>query len=172
MLTAGVLATAGFTTLAAQVDRPPADDMKALVAEVRALRQAVERSTATASQAQLLLGRVQLQENRLAALGRQYQEARGRSLDAQMARTEIEQQIQLTTAASRAATEAEERQSIEQRLPELKNNLSRAQARAAQEQADEAAAFEALSTEQRRWSDFNERLEALERTIADTTKRP
>ncbi len=94
MLVAAVLvATAGFATLRGQPERAPAEDMKALVAEVRALRLAVERTSAHNGQAQLLLGRVQLQENRLATLGRQLLEARTRVLDAQSAQAETEQQL-------------------------------------------------------------------------------
>ena len=68
--TAMLLATAGFATLSGQPERPQNEDVKALLAEVRALRLTIERAAAQGNQAQLLLGRVQLQENRLATLGR------------------------------------------------------------------------------------------------------
>jgi chromosome segregation ATPase len=165
LIIAGLVATAGFATLNGQPDGARGDDMKALVAEVRALRLAIERTSTHTSQAQLLLGRVQLQENRLTTLGRQYQEARTRSLDAQMGQGEVERRLQQLITASRNATEAMERQAVEARLPDLKADLGRFQARTAQIQADEAAALQALTTEQQRWSDFNERLEALERTL-------
>jgi hypothetical protein len=166
LIIAGLVATAGFATLKGQPEQSPADDMKALVAEVRALRLAIERASTHTSQAQLLLGRVQLQENRLATLGRQYQEARTRSLDAQMGQAEAEQRLQQMVAASRTVQDPQELQAIEERLPDMKNDAARLQARTAQVQADEAAALQALTTEQQRWSDFNERLEALERTLA------
>ena len=67
-----LLTTAGFATLSGQPERAHGDDVKALLAEVRALRLTIERAAAQGHQAQLLLGRVQLQENRLATLGRQY----------------------------------------------------------------------------------------------------
>src|SRR5688500_5266382 len=104
LIAAGLVATAGFATLRGQPERAPADDMKALVAEVRALRLAVERTSAHTGQAQLLLGRVQLQENRLATLGRQLLEARTRLLDAQAAQTAAEHSLQQLSGHSAAST--------------------------------------------------------------------
>jgi hypothetical protein len=172
LIIAGLVATAGFVTLSGQPERQPADDMKALVAEVRALRLSYERNATATSQAQLLLGRVQLQENRLATLGRQYQEARTRLLDAQMGQSEAEKRFQFMTTASRTAEDPQERRAIESQLADLKHELGRIQARTAQVQADETAALQALTTEQQRWADFNERLEALERTLGSAPRPP
>lgn len=118
LVIAGVVATAGLATLGGQAERASNSELKALVDEVRALRRSIERTPTHASQAQLLLGRVQLQENRLATLGRQYQDARARSLDAQMATAQSEARLQHMTELLR-----------------------------------------------HRWSDFNQRLEALERSL-------
>jgi chromosome segregation ATPase len=162
---AGLVTIAGFATLSGQPERTPGDDMRALVAEVRALRLAVEQTSAQTSQAQLLLGRVQLQENRLATLGRQYQEARARLLDAQMTQAESERRLQQVTVQVRNTEDPQERLAIEARIPDWKNEIARHQARTVQLQGDETAAFQALTTEQQRWSDFNERLGALERAL-------
>jgi hypothetical protein len=140
--------------------------MRALVAEVRALRLAVERTSSHVSQAQVLLGRMQLQENRLATLGRQYLEARARVLDAQMAQAEAEQRLEQFVSLVRTHPDAAERQALEERIPDMKNEVGRLQARASQLQGDEAASLQALTGEQQRWGDVNERLEALERTLA------
>jgi chromosome segregation ATPase len=162
---AGLVAIAGFATLSGQPERSPDDDMKALVAEVRALRLAIEQTSVHTSQAQLLLGRVQLQENRLATLGRQYQEARARLLDARMTQAESEQRLQQLTSQVRNIDDPQERLAIEGRIPNWKNEIARHQARTAQLQSDETAAVQALTTEQQRWSDFNERLGALEQAL-------
>jgi hypothetical protein len=156
----------GFATLAGQADRASPGELQALVAEIRALRLSLERTTTHASQAQLLLGRVQLQENRLATLGRQYQDARTRSLDAEMGRSEADGRLQGLTEQLRTATTPELRQALEEGVTQLKLEAGRQQVRAEQLRADEAAALEALTTEQHRWSDFNQRLEALERALA------
>lgn len=169
MLVAAVLvATAGFATLRGQPERAPAEDIKALVAEVRALRLAVERTSAHNGQAQLLLGRVQLQENRLATLGRQLLEARTRVLDAQSAQAETEQQLRHLSDRSATNADPDERRAVDDQLTHLKHEITRRQARTTQLQGDETAAQHALTTEQQRWADFNDRLEALERTLGAT----
>ena len=165
LVAASAVAIAGIATLSGQPERPAADDMKALVAEVRALRIAVERTSAVSSQAQLLLGRVQLQENRLATLGRQYQEARTRLVDAQATQTESEQRLQYIASRMREIDDPQERRAMEEQLSAMKHEAGKNQARTAQLQGDEAAAMQALATEQQRWSDFNDRLGALEQAL-------
>jgi hypothetical protein len=171
--TAVLLATAGFATLSGQPERPQNEDVKALLAEVRALRVTIERAAAQGHQAQLLLGRVQLQENRLATLGRQYDDARRKVLDAQQGESEIEQRLQQMTTALRSSAPAEEREAVEAAIPDVKAELARHQARTALMRNDETAAFSALSAEQQRWAAFNERLESIERDLGQTaTARP
>lgn len=163
-----LLATAGFATLSGQPERPQNEDVKALLAEVRALRLTIERAAAQGNQAQLLLGRVQLQENRLATLGRQYDEARRKTLDAQQGEGEVEQRLQQMTSHLRSAIPPDERDAVEQAVVSAKADLARAQARTALMRADETAAYTALSTEQQRWAAFNERLETIERSFGTT----
>jgi hypothetical protein len=170
--TAMLLATAGFATLSGQPERPQNDDVKALLAEVRALRLTIERAAAQGNQAQLLLGRVQLQENRLATLGRQYDDARRKVLDAQQGENEMEGRLQQMTSALRSSVPPEERQAIEERIPDMKAELARQQARTALMRNDETAAYNALSAEQQRWAAFNERLETIERSLGQTASRP
>jgi hypothetical protein len=165
--TAILLATAGFATLSGQPERPQNDDVKALLAEVRALRLTIERAAAQGNQAQLLLGRVQLQENRLATLGRQYDEARRKVLDAQENEGRMEQALQMTSV-SRTSVPPEEREALEAQIPTLKAELARVQARTAVMRNDETAAYSALSAEQQRWAAFNERLETIERELGQT----
>ena len=162
---AGLVATVGFASLGGQAERAPSSELRALVDEVRALRLSIERTSTHASQAQLLVGRVQLQENRLATLGRQYQEARTRSLDAQMGTAEAETRLQAMTEQLRIETAPEVRQAVEGRIAQMKQEVAQQQTRAGQMRTDEAGALEALTTEQHRWSDVNQRLEVLERSL-------
>jgi chromosome segregation ATPase len=161
----GLAATAGLATLIGQ--KPGVDDsMGSLVAEIRELRYTVERSMSANSQAQLLLGRVLLQENRLATLGHQLQEARTRLADQQASQAAMERQLRHMTAMLDDVHSTEERQAIQARIADLKDQVKQQQARSERLRGDETAAAAALSTEQNRWSEFNERLEALERTLA------
>ena len=153
LVAAGLAAIAGFATLSGQPERPPGDDMKALVAEVHALRLAIERTSVHTSQAQLLLGRVQLQENRLATLGRQGPRRRARvSWTRSTAQAESEQRLHQVTSQVRNVEDPQERLALEARIPEWKSEAARHQARTAQLQSDETAALQALTTEQQRWS--------------------
>jgi hypothetical protein len=160
----------GFATLRGQQEMPESGEMKALVSEVRALRLAIERAAASTSQSQLLLGRVQLQENRLATLSRQYQEARGRTANAQMAQAELERELRRMQEASENSTSSppEERRALEDRVVQLKSQVAHQQARTAQMRADEIGAADVLAAEQQRWADFNQRLEGIERTLSDS----
>jgi flagellar biosynthesis chaperone FliJ len=167
-----LLATVGFATLSGQPERPHGDDVKTLLAEVRALRLTIERAAAQGNQAQLLLGRVQLQENRLATLGRQYDDARRKVLDAQQGEAELEHRLQQIAASPRSGMTPEERDATEAILPSLKNEIARQQSRTAQLRADETAAFNALSGEQQRWAAFNDRLETIERNLSQAAITP
>lgn len=164
----------GAVTWAGQSSGKPAVDasMTELVAEVRALRLAVERSGVVAAQAQLLLGRLQLQENRLANLGRTAQDARERAMSALDARNDLARQLAGMTERIEQVSSADERQQMQTAMSELKLRLKDFQARAEQLRADEAAAASAVADEQTRWSEFNSRLETLERALAASATRP
>jgi hypothetical protein len=160
---AGTLGVAG---LIAQQAQPSVDgSMTALVAEIRLLRQAVEQSGATAAQAQLLLGRVSLQEQRLANLGRVLQDARSRYRDAQTDAARHEEELRRMSTGP-GPSEPHEREAWTQQVAQMKREAARAAARVAELRADDAEAERALTSEQGRWSDFNQRLEALERGLA------
>ncbi len=172
-IAAAVLAaTAGFATLSGQPERPHGDDVKALLAEVRALRLTIERAAAQGHQAQLLLGRVQLQENRLATLGRQYDDARQRALDAQLGQAALEQRLQQVASQPRNAIDPQEREAVEAQVAEMKGELARQESRTVQLRADETAAYNARSGEKQRWSAFNERLETIERGLSQGAVTP
>lgn len=115
----------GAVVLGAQSAKPTVDtSFTELVGEVRGLRLTVDRTANLAARTQIALGRVQLQESRLA-------EFRGR-LD------ETRQRIRTSTSPSAIA--------------ELRR--------------EEQALVVSLNEEQRRFSEFNARLESLERELA------
>jgi hypothetical protein len=168
----GLVATAGVATLLGQREKPGMDDsMVELVAEIRGLRMAIERSMLANSQVQLLLGRVQFQENRLALLGRNVQEARARVRDARLAQAETERQIAMNADRLNEVSAPEDRQAMQFQLTMLREQLKQMQANTQQLIVEETAAADALSSEQARWADFNDKLEVLERTLAGQAGR-
>jgi hypothetical protein len=137
--------------------------MRELVAEVRALRLAVERTSGLAARSQALLGRVQLQENRLAELGRRLDEARERARAAAVEETRHTNALaEMTRRLQGSSGSAEDRTNVEAMLRELRASVKLAQDQAAQLRQDEQAMLTALTQEQTRWSDYNARLEAIE----------
>jgi chromosome segregation ATPase len=154
--------------------RPPLDgSMGELVAEIRALRQAVERGTTLNARTQALLGRVQLQENRLADLGRRLDEARQRARAATA--REASMTAQLASMAARLEhlpAGSDERLHVEQALRASRLELESAQREAAAQRADEQDLQAALLAEQSRWSEFNARLEAIEQDFARGARQP
>jgi hypothetical protein len=164
----GVMLAAGGAALWAQPSSRPTVDasMMSLVAEVRALREAVERSSLITAQSQLVLGRLQLQEGRLATLGKQVTEARQRLNDSIRQEGDLTREIERMSASAERAQAQEARDEAAIMVRHLRGQLKTLQAQTAQSRADEQAASGALAEEQNRWVDFNSRLEALERTIS------
>ena len=165
-----LLAGGGVVLWAQTSPRPGVDaSMTALVAEVRALREVVERSSLITAQSQLVLGRLQLQEGRLATLGRQLTEARQHVQEAVQRENEVMRGIEQLQATIERGPSPEQREEATAVMPSMRRQLKELQAVTMQRRADEQAASGALAEEQNRWVDFNGRLEALERTISAAT---
>jgi hypothetical protein len=158
----------------AQSSPPPDGTMRELVAEVRALRLAVERTSGLAARSQALLGRVQLQENRLADLGQRLDDARERVRAAVAHEAKLSTDLAETIRRMPGETAAAgERLDIEAMLREMRAKVKLAEDQTAQLRGDEQAVLTALTQEQTRWSDYNARLEAIELDFArGTVVRP
>jgi hypothetical protein len=158
--------------------RAPADMNAALLAEVRALRSDVADAARNSLRAQMLVARVQLQEQRLIYLDRRRTEGVAKVADvSERTRHLTEQVTSMNTALLRLSdvrpngTTVPARELAAQRV-DLEMSLRAAQAeleamrieeqRIRNEQADVDAA---LATETNRWTDFNARLDDLERSL-------
>ena len=71
---------------------------------------------------------------------------------------------QLTDAVDRATPD--ERRAIEDRVEQMKRSIKDMQARERDFQSEYDGLTQALSTDEARWVDFNQRLEELERSLA------
>jgi len=157
---------ATFALGAAPQGSQPADPLAALLAEVHALRIAMEQNATLAPRVQLTLARLNIEEQRIMQLATQLDRARqdltGNSLTLRRTSDELEE------AEKRLQTIVEEkrRRDLELGISDLKTRIK---AMAAAEQASRARendALQALSTEQARWLDLNSRLDELERLLA------
>jgi chromosome segregation ATPase len=145
---------------------PSPDVLPALLVEVRGLRAAMEQMAAAGPRVQLALGRVQLQEQRINNLIRRLDEVRLTLGGAQTNYDHLRQASRMLEDALRAP--AADGPNVEQLKGEqirVAQEFATAQITLQRAIADEAAMASELSTEQARWTDLNQRMEALEATL-------
>lgn len=162
---AAALAAMVATYKVSAAQQPTAQDpMPALLAEVRALRIAMQQAATVAPRVQLALARLNIEEQRISQLAAQLDQVRreltAASLESQKLSDElpgIEQGLQSTDEKIRRSSEAAQTW-IKQKLA--------AQSRLEQQlRIRENEAAQALGTEQARWIDLNTRLDELERLL-------
>lgn len=178
--TAGVLAVfgvlvAGWTVLRAQTPTaaPPgsADIMPALLEEVRGLRAALEQMGSAGPRVQLALGRLQLQEQRLNAAIKRLDETHSRVAEVQRKHADIQAQIASLDlvlkegSRGRSNAEAPPVEEIEQILAMRRRELSQTATELQRLMTEESSLANEVTSEQGRWTEFNQRLEDLERAL-------
>lgn len=160
-----ILAVAGVV-LFAQGARTPADgpDQNALLAEVRALRAEIHQVTSAGIRTQLLVARLQLQEQRVFTLARQLADAQNTLAEARLEITGEQARVrQLEDAASRATGQA--RTAFQQAILEAGAQMEQQHRQELQLQAREAELLRAVNDAQVQWRDFNDRLDQLEQSL-------
>ena len=135
-----------------------------LLAEVRALRAEVRQMTSAGIRTQLLVGRLQLQEQRVVSAARQLAETQSalKSTEEQLA-GEKARVRQLEEAGARAAGQG--RASFQQAITDAGTQIEEMQRQEFQLQTREKDLQRTLNDEQVRWTNFNDRLDALERSL-------
>lgn len=158
-------AAVGLVTMAANTQTPPAPvATDALLAEVRALRNDLNQAAGTSIRTQLLVARLQLQEQRINTVARQLSEVQSQLSTTNLA--PMTARLRQLETMLRGAISQEERMSAEQEMAELKVSMEDAQRRADGLAAQEATLSNAFSAEQSRWLELSERLDQIERDIA------
>ena len=141
------------------------DTIAALLVEVRGLRAAMEQIAAAGPRVQLALGRLQLQEQRINTLVRRLEEVRASLIPARQKLDEATDQVSRFEKGSRESLNAEQRRDMEDVLPRVKRDAMQAAAEVQRLQGDESSLLQDISNEQNRWTEFNQRLEELERAL-------
>jgi len=141
------------------------DVLASLLVEVRGLRAAMEQMAAAGPRVQLALGRLQLQEQRVTNMMRRLEEIRTALVTARSHQDEVTARLGRMEHAAREAPNAEERRQAEEVTKELKHEAARATAEAQRLQTEEGTLLQDISAEQGRWTEFNRRLEELERSL-------
>jgi chromosome segregation ATPase len=146
---------------------PQEEVLPALLTEVRGLRAAMEQMASAGPRVQLALGRVQLQEQRVNNLARRLEDSRTRLVESQRAYDGMQQQLRDLDAAIREPARPDgPRVADLQGAPRETERQLAVKAADVQRMTAETAAIEAdLATEQGRWIDLNQRMEALEQSL-------
>lgn len=166
-----VAALAAPSLAAAQTSASPAapDVLRELLVEVRGLRVAMERAATVGARIQLLVARVQMQEQRIAELSRRAVTVREElgKLDAQIAQfSGILKQFEGTSGRM----PPEEQRAMEGMLEMQKQQISFAEKRRQDLLGEEALLAQQITADQGRWSDVNSQLDELERSL--TPRKP
>jgi predicted nucleic acid-binding Zn-ribbon protein len=162
----------GAVSVSGQPQRNPAtlDD---LVVEIRGLRADLSRTAGASMRMQLLTARLTLQEQRISALAAQDADVLTRLTAATRQRTDAEEQMKRWQTAIDARDLPPEmpRAEAEAHTEGLKRMLSQFRGAEQQLRQQEAGLAAQIVAEQGRWTDFNGRLDDLERSLAVAAPR-
>lgn len=140
------------------------DTLSALLAEVRLLRMAIERS-AEAPQLQLLGTRLAVQNQRLQEATRAHAVAQNELQGVLNFVAEKTTELQRTEEQMGTNPPAAEREALDRQARQLKTELAIQAAREIQIRARESELAAAVAAEQNQWLLMNQRLDELERAL-------
>jgi hypothetical protein len=137
-----------------------------LVAEIRGLRADLNHALTGSIRAQLLVARLQLQEQRVNTVQALLADARRLLSANEEEQTTVAAELRNTQEALRTKSfERAERTEAEEIAAQMEAQLVRTQTEALQLRAREAELSSQLASEQGRWIDFNERLNEIDRSL-------
>lgn len=159
----GLLGVGGV--LFAQGTRTPLEDSQnPLLSEVRALRAEVQQIASVGIRTQLLVARLQLQEQRVVMAGQQLREAQDTLAGIQQ-EIAAEQARVAELEKSPLGRTPQGQVQLQQAILEAKTQIERQRSQEAQWQARVAECLRAVNDSQAQWMNFSERLDALERSL-------
>ncbi len=161
-----LIALLAAPSAAAAQSSPPAapDVLKELLVEVRGLRLAMERAATVGARIQLLVARVQMQEQRIAELSRRAVAVREElgNLDATIAQHDA---MVKKFERSGAPANPEMQREIEGMIEMQKQQIAISEKRRQDLISEEALLAQQIAADQGRWSDVNTQLDELERSL-------
>jgi hypothetical protein len=148
--------------------------MAELLAEVRGLRADLNQVAGASMRMQVLVARLSLQEQRINTLGRQLADTQAQ-LDAVTRQRVADEnnfnRVDSFLSSNDPSLSAGDRRGFETERSQAKALLSQAQAQEQQLRGSVTDFSNLIATEQSRWTDFNNRLDALEQSLPSGTTR-
>lgn len=154
-----------LSPVAITAQTPAADPIRELLTEVRALRIAMERSATVGARIQLLVARVQLQEQRIAELSRRAAAVRDELSKVEAVIASTTDDVKRTESAIERTNSSEMRREMEEQLEYHKAKLRNPEKRRQDLLNEESLLSQQLASDQGRWSDVNNQLDELERSL-------
>ncbi|HET9320880.1 MAG TPA: hypothetical protein VFO27_13930 [Bryobacteraceae bacterium] len=149
----------------AQAPSPEPQTLQTLLAEVRQLRLAIERSNQIGPRIQIAVERLKLQQEQVARIAGQLEDLR-RGLDkSRSEQGKAQQRIQALDSQATQATDAVQRKNMEEVSKELKLEVEQAEKSLQQMQAREGELASQLQTEQGKLAELNDHLDQVERAL-------
>lgn len=137
-----------------------------LIAEIRALRAEMKEALSTSTRMQLLLGRLQLQEQRAIAIAKQLTDLQQSVNTLQQAKIPLDGELRRLESLSQGGATPEIQRAAASQLAMTKARLEQLQREEGRLRAQEAELSNQLAFEQSRWTAFSSQLEALEQELA------
>jgi len=148
----------------AQTAQPSGTDvLPALLQEVKGLRAAMEQMATSNAHAQLLVGRLQLQESRMNAMIRRLDTVRDERAKAQIDYEHITGALRMLEGP-RSPTDPPEEERV-QMLGQFRRQIEIAKTAVDRWSTEETQLTSDLTGEQARWMEINQRLDELERSL-------
>ena len=171
--TCRTLAVVGFLTLGtvpavfaqtAAAPSPSPDPMQELLTEIRGLRAEIRRASDASIRAQLLVARLQLQEQRINSLSRQLVDAQRQLSDNARGREAMAGPMAMFTKDQGTQSD-EEKEGLEMVVGPLKAQLKLLEKADVDLQAQQNYLTGLIAEEQARWAAFNAMLDDLGKTV-------
>ncbi|MEN3337446.1 MAG: hypothetical protein V7647_1122 [Acidobacteriota bacterium] len=145
---------------------PSQDVLPALLVEVRGLRAAMERMATAGPRVQLALGRVQLQEQRINTLIRRLEEIRASVVSAQGDYDRLRDDSRdIEDGLRNFQPGGPSLEQLKAHQTGVSRELGAAASRLQRLTAEEASTASDVTVEQGRWTELNQRMEALESAL-------
>jgi len=160
-------AMGGSLVARAQPAAAQPDVLNALLTEVRGLRAAMEAMASAGPRVQLLLGRVQLQEQRILNQTRRLDAVTANLAAARRQLVPLTERVKALTEDLKDPNRTPgDIKGTEYELSKVKPEWTLVNAEVQRLAAEESYLTQDLAGEQNRWTDFNQKLEELERALA------